>query len=201
MQSTGTPGAAGSFVNFDESLAGLSEGTFYHWRARVLSTDPFFPRSPWMSMQGNNVTESKLRTAGCLDLDGDGYGAVGDPSCLSLVPDCSINDATIWDTPGESSNVRFMSKTVLSWDVPASPGALTSALVYDTLRSGLASSFLGAICVESDDGPNTTANTASIPSAGQAFYYLNRAQNACPLGVGTLGTTHLGVERAGVSCP
>ena len=89
----------------------------------------------------------------------------------------------------------------MSWNVPASPGALASALVYDTLRSGVASSFLGADCVESDDGTNTTATDLELPSAGQVFYYLNRAQDACPNGVGSLGTNSAGTPRLGRSCP
>ena len=190
---TGPPGASGSATNLNQSVASLSEGTFYHWRARTVSADPFFPRTPWMSLPGNNVTETKLRTAGCIDRDGDGYGDRPDPSCASLVPDCNLDDPTIWGTPGESVNLRFTSKTVLYWDVPLDPGALASGLTYDTLRSGIKSNFLAADCVESDDGPNTTATDVEIPSSGQGFYYLNRAQVS--LTVAELTTQKLGSVR------
>ncbi len=198
---TGPPGATGSAANLNQSIASLNEGSFYHWRVRTVSVDPFFPRTPWMSLPGNNVTETKLRTAGCIDRDGDGYGDRPDPSCASLVPDCNLDNPSIWGTPGESVNLRFTSKTVLYWDVPLAPGALASGLSYDTLRSGIKSNFLVADCVESDDGPNTTATDVELPSSGQVFYYLNRAQNACAVGVGSLGTGSTGAVRVGVSCP
>jgi len=91
----------GSAVSFDEPVMGLSEGTFYHWRSRIVSSDPFFPRSPWMSLTGNNVTETKFRTAGCVDGDGDGFGALDDPSCPSLVLDCDDQSASAWVRPGD----------------------------------------------------------------------------------------------------
>ena len=62
-------------------VGGLVAATFYHWRVRTVSSNPFFPRSPWMSLAGNNVTQTKLRTGGCIDGDGDGY-ETGDPSCV-----------------------------------------------------------------------------------------------------------------------
>ncbi len=199
-QDTGTPGGSGSVVTFDEAVTGLGEGTFYHWRSRIVSSDAFFPRSPWMSLAGNNVTETKLRTAGCVDRDGDGFGALDDPSCPSLVLDCDDESASAWGTPGETLNLRFTSGTTLVWDPPAALGAPAAALRYDTLRSGSAGDFLSASCLESDDGPNTTATDGTIPSVGQAFFYLTRAQSACLVGVGTLGTNSSGAPRAAVDC-
>ena len=199
-QDTGTPGPTGSAASFDESVAGLAEGTFYHWRLRTISANPFFPTSPWMSLAGNNVTETKLRTSGCIDRDGDGFGDLGDASCLSLTRDCNDQDATIWGTPGEIRNVRFVTKVAQVWDPPLAPGALTSALVYDTLRATAASAFLSASCVETGDGPNTTASDP-LPSAGQAFFYLGRAKSACPQGVGSFGTDSEGAPRPARSCP
>jgi hypothetical protein len=200
LRQTSTPGASGSAVSFNETIAGLAGGTFYHWRSRTVSSDPFFPRSPWMSLPGNNVTETKLRTSGCVDHDGDGYGN-GDPACAILVPDCNDSNASIWGTPGETLNLRFTSDTTLIWDPPADPGAPTSALLYDTLVSGAPGNFLLADCLESHDGPNTTATDLAVPSVGQGFFYLTRAQNMCPQGVGSLGTDSAGVPRAGASCP
>jgi Na+-transporting NADH:ubiquinone oxidoreductase subunit NqrB len=199
-QDTGTPGASGSASSFDEFVGGLAEGTFYHWRLRTVSANPFFPTSPWMSVAGNNVTETKLRTLGCVDHDGDGFGDVSDASCLSLVPDCNDHDASIWGTPGEIVNVRFVTKVVQAWDPPLEPGALTSALVYDTLRATAPSDFLSAACAETSDGPNTTASDP-LPSPGQRFFYLTRAKNACPQGTGSFGTDSHGVPRATRSCP
>jgi hypothetical protein len=64
---TGVPVAPlGSFVSLDEILGGLQNGTAYRWRARILSDSPYFPRTPWLSMAGNSVTEIDFRTAGPL---------------------------------------------------------------------------------------------------------------------------------------
>jgi len=198
---TGPPTSLGSATNFNEPVTGLDDGTFYHWRMRTVTSNPLFPRSPWISLAGNNRTETKLRTPGCVDRDGDGYGDLGDPACTSQIPDCDDHDPEKWSVPGETANLRFLSKTVLTWTPPAAPGALTSVLVYDTLRSGLAADFLLADCLESDNGPNTTATDIQTPSTGQAFFYLNRAQNACAAGAGTLGTDSNGVEQVGAACP
>jgi hypothetical protein len=201
VQDTGAPAPSGSAVSFDEVVAGLAEGTFYHWRSRIVSTDQLFPRSPWMSLAGNNVTETKLRTAGCVDRDGDGYGGPGDPSCLSITPDCNDQNASIWGTPGPTQSLLFTSKTTLTWNPPSNPGAPLSGLLYDTLRSSTAGGFLGAVCVETNDGPNTTATDATLPAAGAALFYLTRAENACPQGSGSLGTNSAGTPRPGRTCP
>ena len=155
-----------------------------------------------MSLAGNNVTETKLRTSGCVDRDGDGYGALGDSSCLSASADCDDQNPAIWGTPGNTVNLRFTSKRTLAWDPPSDPGALVSALVYDTLRSGAPGDFLNAaICLESDDGPNTMATDSAVPSVGQVFFHLSRAQNSYAQGTGSLGTSSSGVPRQGRSCP
>jgi FG-GAP repeat protein/VCBS repeat protein len=202
-QEIGPRASVKSASSFSELVSGLSEGTFYHWRARVVSSDPLFPHSPWMSLQGNSITETKFRTAGCVDRDGDGYGAMGDPSCLSLTPDCNDSSATAWGTPGETGNLHFTSSTDLSWNPPAAPGAATSALLYDTLRSPSAGDFLSpsVVCIESDNGPDTTATDSAVPALGQVFFYLNRAQDSCPSGQGPLGNGSSGTPRQGRTCP
>jgi hypothetical protein len=199
---TGAPGAFGSVTSFDQLASGLGEGASYHWRSRTVSANPFFPRSPWMSATGNGHTETKLRMSGCLDLDGDGYGARGDVSCLSATADCNDGDATVWDTPGPTTSFGFTSgKTTLGWNAPANLGTSASRIVYDTIRATLPDGFMAGTCVESNDGPDTTATDLDLPGTNQAFFYLNRARNACPAGLGSLGTTSAGVERVGVSCP
>ena len=97
--------------------------------------------------------------------------------------------------------MRFTSNTALVWDAPADPGALPSALVYDTLRSATAGDFLSAVCVESNDGPNTTASASGTPSTGEVYFYLTRAEDSCPQGAGSLGTDSFGNPRAGAACP
>jgi hypothetical protein len=202
IHDTGAPTATGSTTDFNELASGLNEGSSYHWRLRIVSSNPFFPVSPWWSVQGDGITETKLRTSGCVDGDGDGYGAIGDPSCLSAGTDCNDADATIWGTPGPTANLRFTSgKTTLGWDVPAAPGAFTSSLVYDTIRATQPNGFMAGTCIETNNGPNTTAIDSASPAVGQAFFYLNRAQNNCPVSEGSLGTNSANVERLGVSCP
>jgi len=60
---TGPPqGAAGSFVVLAESVNGLASGTAHRWRARLLSDSPYFPRTPWISMARNAISEIDFRT-------------------------------------------------------------------------------------------------------------------------------------------
>jgi hypothetical protein len=188
-------------VTLNEPVAGLSEGTFYHWRARIVGADPLFPRSPWRSIPGNTVTETKLRTSGCVDFDGDGRGVLGDPSCSSPVADCNDDDPTSWATPGTTKNLRIVAQTALVWDPPADPGGTSLATRYDALRSGLASDFSAGECIESNDGPNTIAIDIDEPAPGGVFHYLTRARNGCPAGLGSLGAGSSGVEHEGPECP
>jgi hypothetical protein len=61
---TGAPiSGVGSAVPIDEAVSSLAAGTAHHWRLRAASSSPFFPRTPWISIQGNGPNEMKLRTA------------------------------------------------------------------------------------------------------------------------------------------
>ena len=44
--------------------APLLPATPYHWRARILTDSPFFPRSPWLTVPHGGMNETKLVTAG-----------------------------------------------------------------------------------------------------------------------------------------
>jgi len=57
------------------------------------------------------------------------------------------------------------------------------------------------VCIESDDGVDLTALDAANPVVGSSFYYLVRAENACPHGEGTLGVDSSGQPRSGRHCP
>jgi FG-GAP repeat/FlgD Ig-like domain/FG-GAP-like repeat len=70
LTSTGTPGPAGSAVPLVLSVGGLSPGSPYHWRVRMRSDSPFFPRSLWFSLPGNAPGETDLRTAFTIGVDG-----------------------------------------------------------------------------------------------------------------------------------
>ena len=88
----------------------------------------------------------------------------------------------------------------LTWSAPLSLGGV--AVVYDTLRSTSPNDFLaGASCVESNDGADRTAADAATPPLDGAFFYIVRAENACPAGNGPLGNDSSGNPRAGRTCP
>jgi hypothetical protein len=62
IQDTGVPDETlGSSVILNE-LADLGSGPTHHWRLRLASRNPRFPRSPWFSPPGNGATELDLRT-------------------------------------------------------------------------------------------------------------------------------------------
>jgi len=187
-------GAAGA--SLDEPVTGLTANTVYHWRARV-RYDPasllFQAAGPWVTVPWNGWQEADLRTAKIVDTDGDGR--------FSDV-DCNDGNSGIWGTPGEVVGLAFQGDGVtLGWSAPADPGGLPSALLYDTLRSGSPSDFNSALCVESNDGGNATAQDPAVPATGALFAYLVRAENACPNGQGPLGNQSNGTPRAGRACP
>jgi hypothetical protein len=118
--------------------------------------------------------------------------------------DCDDAEATSWATPGEVTGVVLAHDpggTLLAWQPPAT-GGTPAGMRYDTLRSAAANDFVtAAVCVESDAGPDTTAVEPASPPEGSAFFYLVRAQNACPQGQGPLGSGSDGVPRVGRECP
>ncbi|RMG46985.1 MAG: hypothetical protein D6718_04580, partial [Acidobacteria bacterium] len=128
-------------------------------------------------------------------LDGDGDGA-GD-AC-----DCAPGDPGAFAEPAEVTGLRLAGtpETTLSWDDQA-PSA-GSGILYDVatgLLSDLApaGSFAGATCLAS----GLTAPTATdgrVPPAGDGFYHLPRARNAC--GAGTYGPNRAGLD-ASSPCP
>jgi hypothetical protein len=60
---TGGPGGAGSVVSLSEVTTVQFPSTLYHWRLRVAGGSPFHPRSPWLWLPYNSVTEGDVRTA------------------------------------------------------------------------------------------------------------------------------------------
>jgi hypothetical protein len=131
------------------------------------------------------------------DVDGDTFSA-----CAG---DCNDANVAIWATPGEVRSLvmthnKATSTSTLSWAAPLLPGG--SSDVYDTVRSATPTNFTAsATCVETNDGVNTAANDGTTPAAGTAFFYLVRAENACPSGIGPLGFATGGVPTTGRTCP
>jgi hypothetical protein len=125
------------------------------------------------------------------DLDGDGV-----TNCF----DCDDHNPGAWGIPGEVNGLMFdVDDVTLSWSPPVDPGA--ASVSYDLLRSSVASDFQSAaVCLDSGiAGPS--APDAAAPSLNKFFYYLARARNACPGGVGTAGAGSSGVPRAALVCP
>ncbi len=125
------------------------------------------------------------------DADGDG---------VSVCEDCDDTNAGVQATPAEVGGfaVRGADTAVLGW---SDAGA---GVRYDVLRSTQAADFVsGAVCVESDDASDRSAQDAAVPPPGGVFFYLVRAENACPnaLGAGPLGFRSDGQPIQGRSCP
>lgn len=116
--------------------------------------------------------------------------------------DCLPLDPNAWQAPpSEVPEILFIDAQNLSWSsAPIFVGA--SSTQYDTLRSANPSDFSTSItCIESGDGLDMQATDADTPALGQAYYYLVRAENACPDSEGPLGVDSSGIPRPGVSCP
>ena len=147
--------------------------------------------------------QCKLDSSGCACMDGDGDGWGNDALDLgSCDQDCNDADGSVWSKPGAPTDLTFVADTpTLYWAAPPTMGCLAGAVVYDTLRSDDPSSFDAAHCVEGDDDDTTTSDFV-LPPPGTAFFYLARAQNACPGsdGQGSLGQTSGGQERTGRDC-
>ncbi len=61
LSDTGAPAAGtGSMVLLDEPAPVDAIGP-YHWRVRIASRHPFFPRTPWLYLPGNGGSEIDLR--------------------------------------------------------------------------------------------------------------------------------------------
>ena len=88
---------------------------------------------------------------------------------------------------------------MLTWDEPADPGG--SSVDYEVLRSVNPRSFtVVATCISDLDPSDTTVTDPDLPPF-LLYAYLVRATNACPAGIGTLGTNSDDVTRLGVTCP
>ncbi len=124
-----------------------------------------------------------------------------DDDGLSRFDDCDDADAAVRRAPTETRDLRwFEDKRHLTWTPPLDPGG-TGPLEYDALRSMFAPSFdAQSLCLEVRDGTDLEAMDDEVPVLGSVFYYLVRAVNACPAGLGSLGLRSDGTERAGHGC-
>ncbi len=141
-----------------------------------------------------------------LDTDLDGFG----DAC-----DCAVSDNHLWSPPSGvqgltlvhdvvpgKGNKPDVGTTTLNWNVPADPGGTATPLFYDTIRSENAADFgASATCIESDDNLDMTSTDEVTPAPGQVFFFVVRAENVCPLGLGSIGAASDGTLRTARSCP
>jgi hypothetical protein len=129
---TGVPAVGGSAISILHEVSGLLPGTMYHWRVRIASDSPFFPRSPWLWHPGNAVSEGDIRTGGNpIGIAGGGPGGVSPASGLALGP----------ATPNPFSP-RIAPQTRFDFVVPAR--GRVHVAVYD---------LTGRLVAELSDGP------------------------------------------------
>jgi hypothetical protein len=130
-------------------------------------------------------------TADVRDADTDGY--------LCNV-DCDDTNGQAWSAPGSTTTLVVADdRQTVSWLAPYFTGAAPATVRYDLVRAGDPSSFLDTgLCVECvawGEGPDPSAVDLQVPASGRVFYYLSRAVNDCPNGIGTLGTDSSLVQR------
>jgi len=138
----------------------------------------------WPSLAGTNEADD----------DGD--------SLSECQGDCDDANDGAWGPPDEARNAAFLSDAAtLTWSPPLTPGAVS--LVYDTLRSVAPSNFSSAAVCTETNGADTISVDYTTPAIGQILYYLVRAENSCPggLGAGPAGTDSDGVPRDARACP
>ncbi|MFN0151940.1 MAG: FG-GAP-like repeat-containing protein [bacterium] len=149
---TGAPQTLiGSRVIFEEPALGLDADALYHWRARIVSRSPFFPRSPWVSLPDNALTELDLRT----NIDpltdvNDGASAVSARLALDAntpepfraatrfaytIPSPGAVRFAIYDAQGRLvrrllDGVQPAGRHTIAWDGASDGGAAAAAGVY-----------------------------------------------------------------------
>ena len=135
--------------------------------------------------------------AACADLDADDHPAGGG---VCGVGDCNDSDASLWGPPGEIGTIRFQSGIHLTWQPPEDPGGDPTSLDYTTIRASNPADFVGgAVCVESHDGNDLSAEDSDVPAIGAAHFYLVWSGNDC--GTGSAGAGSDGVPRVVAECP
>jgi hypothetical protein len=138
----------------------------------------------------------------CADTACDGFDVDGDG--LTAACDCNDASAGAWKTPGEARDLVVFQDgqgaSTVSWTPPADTGGPSYG--FDVIRSSDPDDFATAgTCLPVTEPGATTASDAVDPPAGGPFFYLVRAKNACPNGLGPLGSTSSGTPHTAPPCP
>jgi hypothetical protein len=160
-------------------------------------------QSPSYKMTETVFNEAGIPTAGVV-LASPSYritfGGAGEAIVATELAGASYRmDASFvggYSAPGEVANLRFASKTGMTWESERSAGAYN---VYRGVISGLSGLGYGTCYAMGLTTPTST--DSSTPSAGGGWIYLATAENR--LGEeGTKGTNSAGLERPNPSpCP
>lgn len=152
---------------------------------------------------GDSVDNDRDGSVDCLDPDccADSGCGVFDADGDLRTAHCDCDDANpgAWATPGDIGYLTFAGDDprgpTLFWSIP--DGGVSH---YDVLRSSDPADFVtNATCLESVY--LNTATDLENPPPGTVYAYLVRGVNACPNGVGSLGSDSEGAPRTGRSCP
>jgi hypothetical protein len=212
LMSFDTAGALGIVLFQDEDLLEYDpESGVWEKNRDMADIDTYWERADLDALTARAYHEDECLDG--LDNDLDGATDCDDDDCqgpdapdadldgVKVCDDCNDYVTEIWLTPGEVRDLRIgkltLPTTRLDWQPPAEPGALFP--VYDTLRSDVPHDFAAAHCLVEDD-EFTWSLDYDLPDPEALFFYLIRAENDCPDGMGTLGFGGFG-ERTGRACP
>ncbi len=152
-------------------------------------TEHVFNAGGHPSGASNPVSASYQITMGSI---GDGLSARG-LSSASYHTDAGF--VMTYPPPGETTGLRFISKTGLAWDAEPSAGSYN---LYRDLLSNLTG--LGFGQCQQQGLASTTTNDAEAVPAGDGFFYLMTVENRVAE-EGTKGAQSSGAERQGAACP
>jgi hypothetical protein len=151
---TGTGG-----VTLVNTVNGVTQGTVFHWRARVrydAARSPLQPWGRWITVPWNGWQEADLRTP-C---------AVGLPTGVPpvTVSKSGVTATVTWNTWGTTTAVDVVAGTL------------------GTLRSTGGDFSLAVNRCLAADTPLFSVDDATVPALGDGFFYLVRQQNCAGVG-------------------
>ena len=176
-------------AGFRFSLGIKSDGRLLAWGAIDQDYVPL-PNEGYQGVTGNGGLADAVKSV-ALDADGDG---------MTDALDCAPGDMMAFAAPGEVRDLRYDSRTALSWSPET--GRAGPGTTYDIVRGPLSGLPVqpasGEGCV--DDGLFvTTISDTFRPALGTGSYLLVRAANSC--GNGGYGFATSGTERTTAVCP